>query len=73
MIIGKDPKRAQQVVTEVLQLLGSEKVVPAIYEPVYNGLETVGQGLDDLDKRKVWGRAVVRIRTEDKGVERAKL
>lgn len=72
-MIGKDPKRAQQVVTEVLQLVGSGKVVPAIYEPVYNGLETVGQGLDDLDKRKVWGRAVVRIRTEDRELERAKL
>lgn len=73
MDVAKDPKRAQQVVTEVLQLLSTGKVVPAIYEPVYNGLETVGQGLDDLDKRKVWGRAVVRIRTEDKSVERAKL
>lgn len=53
-------------------MLGSGKVVPAIYEPVYDGLESVGQGLDDLDKRKVWGRAVVRVRQDDKP-ERARL
>lgn len=56
----------------MLELLKSGKVVPAIYEPVYDGLETVGQGLDDLDKRKVWGRAVVRVRSEDKP-ERSRL
>jgi NADPH2:quinone reductase len=64
---GKDPQRAQQVVKEVLQLLGSGKIVPAIYEPVYDGLELVGKGLDDLDKRKTWGRAVVRIRKDGGG------
>lgn len=71
-MIAKDPKRAQQVVAEVLELLSSGKVVPAIYEPVYDGLESVSQGLDDLDKRKVWGRAVVRVR-HDNNTERAKL
>lgn len=64
---GKDPQRAQQVITEVLQLLGSGKIVPAIYEPVYDGLELVGKGLDDLDKRKTWGRAVVRVRKDGGG------
>lgn len=65
------------MVTEVLDLLASGKVVPAIYEPVYPGLESVARGLDDLDKRKVWGRAVVQIRKSDAadkdGRQRAKL
>ena len=63
--VGKDPKRAQQVVKEVLELLGSGKVVPALYDPIFDGLEQVGKGLDDLDKRKTWGRAVVRVRKDD--------
>jgi NADPH2:quinone reductase len=72
--LGKDPQRAQQVIKEVLQLLGSGKILPAIYEPVYEGLEQVGKGLDDLDKRKTWGRAVVRVRKGDgDGKAKAKL
>lgn len=63
--IGKDPKRAQQVVTEVLGLLGSGKVVPALYDPIYDGLDEVAKGLDDLDNRRTWGRAVVRVRKDD--------
>jgi NADPH2:quinone reductase len=53
-------------------LLGSGKVIPALYDPIYEGLEEVGKGLDDLDKRKTWGRAVVRIRKED-GKAKARL
>ena len=53
------------MVKEVLELLGSGKVVPALYDPIFDGLEQVGQGLDDLDKRKTWGRAVVRVRKDD--------
>jgi NADPH2:quinone reductase len=49
----------------VLELLGSGKVVPALYDPIFDGLEQVGKGLDDLDKRKTWGRAVVRVRKDD--------
>jgi NADPH2:quinone reductase len=64
-VIGKDPKRAQQVVKEVLELLGSGKVIPALYDPIFDGLEHVAKGLDDLDKRKTWGRAVVRVRKDD--------
>ena len=62
---GKDPKRAQQVVTEVLELLSSGKVVPALYDPIYDGLDEVAKGLDDLDNRRTWGRAVVRVRKDD--------
>ena len=53
------------MVKEVLELLGSGKVIPALYDPIFDGLEQVGKGLDDLDKRKTWGRAVVRVRKDD--------
>jgi NADPH2:quinone reductase len=49
----------------VLELLGTGKVIPALYDPIYDGLDEVAKGLDDLDKRKTWGRAVVRVRKDD--------
>ena len=61
-----------QVVAAVLDLLSSGKVVPVIYDPIYEGLESVGRGLSDLEGRKTWGKAVVRIRGKGQEV-RAKL
>jgi NADPH2:quinone reductase len=63
-VIGKDPARAAQVVSEVLGLLAEKKLRPVIYEPIYEGLEEVGKGLKDLEERKIWGKGVVRIRKE---------
>jgi NADPH:quinone reductase-like Zn-dependent oxidoreductase len=68
---GKDPPRAKQVLNEVMSLLSSGKVVPILYEPVYDGLDDVTQALADLEGRKTWGKAVIRVR-RDPG-ERAKL
>ncbi|GFZ44113.1 hypothetical protein JCM24511_01834 [Saitozyma sp. JCM 24511] len=68
---GKDPPRAKQVLNEVMSLLSSGKVVPILYEPVYDGLESVTQALADLEGRKTWGKAVIRVRREQG--ERAKL
>jgi len=68
---GKDPARAMQVVSEVLDLLAEKKLRPVIYDPVYEGVEEVGKGLVDLEGRKIWGKGVVRIRRD--GGERAKL
>lgn len=45
-------------------MVSSGKVVPMIYDTVYNGLEDLGRGLVDLENRKVWGKAVVRIRED---------
>jgi NADPH2:quinone reductase len=54
-----------------MSLLSSGKVVPILYEPVYDGLDDVTQALADLEGRKTWGKAVIRVR-RDPG-ERAKL
>jgi NADPH2:quinone reductase len=54
-----------------MSLLSSGKVVPILYEPVYDGLESVTQALADLEGRKTWGKAVIRVRREQG--ERAKV
>ncbi|KAK4685609.1 NADPH:quinone reductase, partial [Tremellales sp. Uapishka_1] len=60
----KDPPRVAKVVKEVLGLIASGKLVPQVYDPVYVGLEEVPKGLQELEGRKTWGKAVVRIRED---------
>jgi len=50
------------VIREVLQLIESDRLKPVIYEPLYDGLETVSGALADLDARRTWGKAVIRVR-----------
>jgi len=69
----QDPQHAKGIVADILNHLASGTLVPVIYEPIYDGLENVSRGLVDLDNRKVWGKAVVRVRQgEGEGV-RARL
>lgn len=42
-------------------MLASKRVTPVVYSQTYT-LDTVAQGLDDLEKRKTWGKAIVRVR-----------
>ncbi|KAI0058587.1 alcohol dehydrogenase [Artomyces pyxidatus] len=66
----KNPSRAVEVWKELLELLSSGRVIPVVYTETYT-LDTLVKGLDDLEKRKTWGKAIVRIR-EQPG-EKAKL
>ena len=43
-----------------------------IFPEVYP-LERVADGLAALERRETWGKAVVRVKVEDKNVEHAKL
>jgi NADPH:quinone reductase len=43
-----------------------------VYEKVYP-LEALVTGLDDLEQRRTWGKAVARIRPDDRGAAKAKL
>jgi NADPH:quinone reductase-like Zn-dependent oxidoreductase len=57
----KDPKRVSEVWTELLALFASGRLQPVVYDGHYT-LETLTQGLQDLEDRKTWGKAVVHIR-----------
>jgi NADPH:quinone reductase-like Zn-dependent oxidoreductase len=56
-----NPQRVRETWTELLGLFGSGRLKPAVYTRNYT-LETLTQGLQDLENRKTWGKAVVRVR-----------
>ncbi|KAH9957082.1 NAD(P)-binding protein [Russula dissimulans] len=62
----KDPKRASEVWVALLALFASGRLQPVVYDGHYT-LETLSQGLQDLEDRKTWGKVVVRVR--ERGVK----
>ncbi|KAG0066617.1 hypothetical protein BGZ90_001334 [Linnemannia elongata] len=50
-----------QVWTELLDLFAKEKLVPVVYDKIYQGLDSVKTGLNDLAARKTFGKAIVAI------------
>lgn len=50
---------------DLLALFSSRKLVPLVYDKLYDGLDSIADGLHDLETRKTWGKAVVRVRNED--------
>lgn len=50
----------------------SGRLKPVVYDEVWS-LEDTAEGLSALEKRKTWGKAVVRIKNEEEATTRAKL
>ncbi|KDN53340.1 NAD(P)-binding protein [Tilletiaria anomala UBC 951] len=50
----------------LLELLGSGKATPVVMDPVYEGLESLPRGLTDLQNRKTWGKAILRVKPDPK-------
>jgi NADPH2:quinone reductase len=61
----RDPARYAKTIKACFEMVSTGKLVPMIYDTVYDGLEDLPRGLGDLENRKVWGKAVVRIRPDD--------
>ena len=61
VFIENNPQRVRETWTELLGLFGSGRLKPVVYGGNYT-LETLTQGLQDLENRKTWGKAVVRVR-----------
>lgn len=61
----KDPERGKRTIKECFRMI-TEGMRPVIHSRVYEGLEELAEGLGDLENRKVTGKAVVRIRREDR-------
>ncbi|KAI5453706.1 hypothetical protein NCC49_005524 [Naganishia albida] len=61
----KEPPHVKTVWHDLLALFSSRKLVPLVYDKVYDGLNAISEGLHDLETRKTWGKAVVRVRNED--------
>ena len=45
------------------RMLVKKRVNPVVFSHTYT-LESATQGLDDLEQRKTWGKAVTRVREE---------
>lgn len=61
----KDPERGRRTIRECFRMI-KEGMRPVIHSRVYEGLEELAEGLGDLENRKVTGKAVVRIRRDDR-------
>lgn len=44
-----------------MRLVEEGKILPVIYDQVYDGLESVPKALQDAKEHRAWGRAVLRI------------
>lgn len=48
--------------TALLELFRTRKMVGAVFDKVFDGLESVPEGLRALGGRETWGKAVVKIK-----------
>lgn len=55
-----NPERVAEAWRELLELFASGRLKPVVYNAKYT-LETLTQALQDLEDRKTWGKAVVRV------------
>ncbi|KAF9049755.1 hypothetical protein BJ165DRAFT_1342503 [Panaeolus papilionaceus] len=67
----KEPSRIPVVWQNILSMFASGQVQPVIYEEIFT-LEGLVKGLEALEKRETWGKAIVRVRDE-KHAEKSKL
>lgn len=44
-------------------MISENRLNPVVYEQTYT-LDTLVQGLDDLEKRRTWGKAIARVRSD---------
>ncbi|VDB90869.1 unnamed protein product [Peniophora sp. CBMAI 1063] len=61
--IQKDPRQVKHVWTDLLKMISENRLSPVVYEKVYT-LDTLVEGLDDLEKRRTWGKAIARVRSD---------
>lgn len=59
-----EPEYIPGVWKDLFSLFESGKVKANVFETVWS-LEDLAQGLDALEKRKTWGKVVVRVRKDD--------
>ncbi|EIN11815.1 NAD(P)-binding protein [Punctularia strigosozonata HHB-11173 SS5] len=67
-----ETSRPPVVWKELLDLFQSGKCSPVVYDKVYP-LEDLVSGLNDLEQRRTWGKAIARVRPDDRNVNKAKL
>ncbi|PWN54307.1 NAD(P)-binding protein [Violaceomyces palustris] len=59
-----EPDKIPETWIALMELFASKRIKPTVFERIYEGLESVPEGLNDLASRKTWGKAVVRVRAD---------
>ncbi|SPO19639.1 related to quinone reductase [Ustilago trichophora] len=62
--VRNEPDKIGETWEALLHMFKTKQIVPTVFEHIYEGLDSVPQGLKDLADRKTWGKAVVRIRAD---------
>lgn len=58
---AKHPQHVRKTWNKLLELFSAGHFKPVVYSGKYT-LETAMKGLQDLEHRKTWGKAIVRVR-----------
>ncbi|KAK7540816.1 uncharacterized protein J3D65DRAFT_644664 [Phyllosticta citribraziliensis] len=61
----RNPAATSAIWESTMALISQNKIRPVVYKQVYGGLDSVPKALQDVDERKIWGRAVVSVSEED--------
>ena len=56
-----DPAETVEIWRGIKELWENRLLKPTVFEREYKGLEDVVIAMKDLSKRKVWGKAVIRL------------
>ncbi|SNX81346.1 related to quinone reductase [Melanopsichium pennsylvanicum] len=62
--VKNEPDKIGETWEGLLEMFKTKQVIPTVFDHIYEGLESVPEGLKDLADRKTWGKAVVRIRAD---------
>jgi NADPH:quinone reductase-like Zn-dependent oxidoreductase len=57
----RDPKAVAKIWADFDHMVATGAIKPVVYKKQYQGLESIVNALEDMESRKVWGRAVVTI------------
>lgn len=62
--VKKEPGEALKVWTALLELISRGQIRPVLHPIIYDGLNSLPQGLKDLGARKVLAKAILRVQTD---------
>ena len=55
------PEEKGRIWEQLWPLIEEGRIKPVVFDEEYSGLESVPRALEDLEERKVWGKAVVQV------------
>ncbi|KAL7411138.1 hypothetical protein BDY24DRAFT_365123 [Mrakia frigida] len=63
----KEPAHPITIWKNLFKGFASGALKPVVFDGVYDGLEAISQGLQDIEDRKTWGKVTARVREEATG------